>query len=262
MKDPSNYPTQPHQSDEEFATLLQSQEMEQFDDPISLDEYTKKKHVTWSTVPAKSKQKKSFQSSATPTDLEKDFHTENTGPLKGITLSNDYEERKETWSLQRQTSYGKLKENESFSCYMLLMLSKGKNEYKPFTAQKHLNHFRSLMAVLQSSDPTLSLLPLDELAEDQSEIHTIPTELKSIWNKLLYRHISSKHCTFGNRTSHQSFDKILLQQLVTGLVNVRVYLIFNSLILLLLLFIVVRKRMFLKRQIRSTEYLSRLTPLL
>ena len=205
LKDPSNYPTQPHQSDEEFATLLQSQEMEQFDDPISLDEYTKKKHVTWSTVPAKSKQKKSFQSSTTPTELGKDIHTENTGPLKGITLSNDYEERKETWSLQRQTSYGKLKENESFSCYMLLMLSKGKNEYKPFTAQKHLNHFRSLMAVLQSSDPTLSLLPLDELAEDQSEIHTIPTELKSIWNKLLYRHISSKHCTFGNRTTHQSF---------------------------------------------------------
>ena len=48
-------------------------------------------------------------------------------------------------------------------------------------------------------------MPLDELAEDQTELSVIPPELKNIWNKQLYRYISSKHCTFGNRTSHQSF---------------------------------------------------------
>ena len=85
------------------------------------------------------------------------------------------------------------------------MLLKVKNEYKPFTAQKHLVHFKSLMNLLQTSDPSVSLLPLDEQAEDQTELTEISPEIKNIWNKNLYQYISSKHCTFRNRTTHQSF---------------------------------------------------------
>ena len=74
--------------------------------------------------------------------------------------------------------------------------------------------------------------------------------------------LEQQACNLFFRASHQSFDKILLQQLVASLVYETVYLIFNSFIQILLLFIVVCIRMFLKINVILTEYLSRLTPLL
>ena len=124
---------------------------------------------------------------------------------QSLLYSDDKEPKKKDRSLQCQTSYGKLNNNEIFTCFMLLRLAKGKNDYKPFTAQQYLAQFQSLLTLLQESDPTLSLLPIDELAEDQTELKTIPPDLPSIWNKQLFPYINSKHCTYGNRATHQSF---------------------------------------------------------
>ena len=215
---PKSYePPGKSQTDEEYASILQADEMNQFEDSSFKGTIQEDASTNWTLV-AKSNKKKSTSptSSSRPTqiDLTTQLQEETTKKvtfspstdrlLNNSHYSTDKASRKEKWARQRQTSYGKLDSNESFSCYMLILLPKEKNDYKPFTAQSHLNHFRSLLLLLKESDPTISLLPLDELAEDQTPLTEIPQELKSIWNKALYRYISSKHCTFGNQFTHQS----------------------------------------------------------
>ena len=62
----------------------------------------------WTTVPGKPTNNTSTTKTTIPVDLTQDFQAENTGNVKDMRVSQDYAERKERWSLQRQTSYGKL----------------------------------------------------------------------------------------------------------------------------------------------------------
>ena len=106
-KDPSSYINNNQQSDKEYASLLQAEENNQFEDANPNSKLVEKK-VMWTTVPGKPTNNTSTTKTTIPVDLTQDFQAKNTGNVNDMRVSQDYAERKERWSLQRQTSYGKL----------------------------------------------------------------------------------------------------------------------------------------------------------
>lgn len=75
---------------------------------------------------------------------------------------------------------------------------------------QYLKYFRNLYEFLLLNDPNISYIPVDEQADDQTPIQTIPIDAQSIFRKDLQPYFSTKHCNFGNRGEYQSF-RIRLQ---------------------------------------------------